>query len=256
MIEKTRASWMAARAASAALRRLHRPVLIAAVMLLMSAAALADSAWQGRWEGEADLNGAPMVLVIDLAPGGDGGWVGSLTLPGRSMKGAPLGAIDVDATGLRIALPAALGDGGAIALRPEGALMAGEWRQGGQRAALRLARTGAAQVDLAERSTPVAAAIEGRWDGGYELGGAARQVTLTLANRDGGPAQATLLIVGKRRNEVPIDLVVQSERWLRVVSSEAGLALELRWPAADGVLRGQFLQGPLQADVVLRRVAP
>lgn len=219
----------------------------------LAAPAAADPAWQGRWEGEADLNGVPMRVVIDLAPGEQGAWVGSLTLPGRAMKGAPLATIDVDATGLRIALPAAFGKGGAIALRPEGAQLAGELRQGGQRTALRLVRSGAAQVDLAERSTPVAAALLGRWEGSYELGGYARQVTLTLANRAGAEAQATLVIVGKRRNEIPVDLVVQSARWLRVVSTEAGLAFELRWPAADGVLRGQFLQGPLQAELVLRR---
>lgn len=229
---------------------------IPAAMLLLSVAALADPAWQGRWEGEADLNGMTMGLVIDLALGEKGGWVGSITLPGRFVEGAPLGAVDVDAAGLRATLPATLGEGGAIALRPDGARLTGEWRQGGQRTALRLVRSGAAQVDLAEASTPVAAALQGRWEGGYELGGAPRQVTLTLANPEGGPAQATLVIVGKRRNEVPVDLVVQSERWLRVVSSEAGLALELRWPAPDGVLRGQFVQGPLQADVVLRRAAP
>ena len=214
----------------------------------------ADPAWQGRWEGEADLNGAPMRVVIDIAPGGQGGWIGSLTLPGRGMKGVPLGAVAADADGLRMALPPTLGEGGAIVLRHEGAQLAGELLQGGQRSALRLARTGAAQVDLPERSTPVAAALQGRWEGGYELGGYRREVTLTLANREGGLAQATLLIVGKRRNEVPIDLVVQSARWLRLVSSAAGLALELRWPAADGVLRGQLLQGPLQADVALTRV--
>ncbi len=151
-------------------------------MLLTSISVLADPAWQGRWEGEADLSGAPIWLVIDLAPGKTGGWVGSITLPGRFVKGAPLGAIDVDAAGLRATLPAALGEGGAVALRPDGAQMSGEWRQGGQRTALRLVRTGAAQVDLAEASTPVAAALQGRWEGGYELGGAPRQVTLTLAN--------------------------------------------------------------------------
>ncbi|HRI18691.1 MAG TPA: hypothetical protein PL196_09225, partial [Burkholderiaceae bacterium] len=122
------------------------------------------------------------------------------------------------------------------------------------RSALALVRSGAAQVDLPERSTAVDAALLGRWEGGYELGGYRRQVTITLANRsDDGAAQATLVIVGKRRSEVPVDLVVQSARWLRIVSADAGLEFELRWPAPDGVLRGQFRQGPLQADVLLRR---
>ena len=228
-----------------------------AALLMLVAPVQADPAWQGRWEGVADLAGVPMPLVLDLAPDAGGAWVGSLTLPGRWIKGAPLGEVVVEATGLRIKLPPALGEGGAIALRPEGAQMVGEWRQGGHRSALTLVRSGAAQVDLPERGTPVAAALVGRWEGGYELGGYARQVTLTLANgAAGAPAQATLVIVGKRRSEVPIDLVQQSARWLRVVSGEAGVALELRWPTDDGVLRGQFVQGPLQAEVVLRKVAP
>lgn len=244
------------------LRRARRPRACAGgalVALLLSAAApaWADPAWQGRWEGEADLAGLPMALVLDLAPAAGGGWVGSLTLPGRWMKGAPLRAVAAGAAGLQIELPSALGAGGAIELRPQGGLMAGEWRQGGHRAALRLVRTGEAQVDLPERGTPVDAALVGRWEGRYELGGYARQVTLTLAHGAGGDAaQATLVIVGKRRSEVPVDLVQQGARWLRVVSGEAGLALELRWPAADGVLRGQLVQGPLHADLSLRRATP
>lgn len=222
---------------------------------LLAFAAQANPAWQGRWEGEAAVPGLPLPLILDLAPGHNGGWTGSITLPGRAVKGAALRGVAVDATGIRAALPASFGDAADSGLdlkpQPDGSL-AGTLRQGGHEAALTLVRSGAAQVDAAPVSTPLSPALEGTWIGGYELGGYPREMTLTLSQR-AGVGVASLLIVGKQRSAVPIDLVIESGRLLRLVSDAAGLSLEAWLPVADNRLRGQLLQGPFEADFVLRR---
>lgn len=217
----------------------------------------ANPAWQGRWEGEAALPGAPLALIIDLAPAPDGRWAGSLILPGRAVKGAALRAVVVDGNGIRSALPASFGDPAAsgLELKPQSdGSLAGTLRQGGHEAAVRLVRSGPAQVDPAPTSTALAPALEGTWIGGYELGGYAREVTLTLAN-NGGVGVATLVIVGRRRSEVPVDLVIQGGRLLTLVSSASAITLEAKLPAADNTLRGQFQQGPFEADFVLCKAA-
>jgi hypothetical protein len=223
--------------------------------LVVVAPATADPRWQGRWEGVADLAGMPMPVILDLETAANGSWQGSVTLPGRALKGAALSELAVDASGLRMKLPSALGNNAEIHLRPAPQGLAGELRQGGHRAALELTRSGPPQVDRGLVGTAVAEALEGTWEGGYELGGYPRQVTLTLSNRPGAAATGTLLIVGRRRSEVPIDLIVQSPHRLRVISSATGVSLEAAWPSADGQLRGQFQQGPLEADFVLKKTA-
>lgn len=218
-------------------------------------AAHANPAWHGRWEGEAALPGTPLALIVDLAPGRNGVWAGSIILPGRGVKGAALRAVAVDDAGIRSALPSSFGDPAASGLslkpQPDGSL-AGTLRQGGHEAGVKLVRTGPAQVDPAPASTALSAALEGTWVGGYELGGYPREVTLTLANKD-GLGVATLVIVGRRRSEVPVDLVIQGGRLLSIISSAASLSLEAKLPAADNTLRGQLQQGPFEADFVLRK---
>lgn len=241
---------------------LTAPVLAAALVAGLAGDARANPAWQGRWEGEAAIPGAPLALIVDLAldstPGRGGHWVGSWTLPGRGVKGAALRAVVVDAQGIRSALPASFGDPAAsgLSLQPQAdGRLVGTLRQGGHEATVTLRRSGSAQVDPPLASTALSPSLEGTWTGRYELGGYPRDVTLTLANKD-GVGGATLVIVGRRRSEVPVDLVIQRGGLLSIISSATSIALEARLPLVDGALRGQFQQGPFEADFVLRKTMP
>lgn len=195
-----------------------------------------------------------MAIVIDL--GDTPRPAGSIILPGRGIKGDALRAVTIDADGsLQLQMPARLGDDARATLRlgADGRLV-GSFEQGGHRTALTLQRRGEAQVDAAPTPATLAAPWLGTWVGGYELGGYPREVTLTLAPGAAG-STATLLIVGRRRSEVPIDQVLLNGALLQLVSSSTGITLEGRLHAADGSLRGQFQQGPLEADFVLRKQA-
>ncbi|MEQ1806347.1 MAG: hypothetical protein ABL900_13310 [Burkholderiaceae bacterium] len=239
--------------------RTRRPAQLAlGAVWLVCAAALGAPDLAGRWEGVAEIPGAPLRVVLDVAPRAAGGWEGSVVLPGRSVKGAPLRDIEVDERALRFSLAAAFSytpgatPAAHLTWRPDGAL-AGELRQGRLAAPLLLQRTGPPQVDRPIAPTLVTASLEGTWVGRYEIGGMARDVTLTLANRPQGMALGELLIVGRRTSKFVVDHVVQGAEFITLRSTEADYRIEGRWANADGSIRGQVVQGPFEAHLVLRK---
>jgi len=252
------------------MRNRRRACVLAAPMLWCviggagAAGTSGQTGWQGRWEGEARIPGAPLPLVLDLAPDATGAWRGSIILPGLGVKGAPLAGVNVGADGTLQADMAAAFSGPppatppllALRMLPDGRLQ-GELRQGGHAADVSLQRSGDAQVDAPPASTPLPPALAGIWRGRYELGGYPRDVTLTLAPPlaqalPGAPV-GQLLIVGKRRTELAIDRVVAGSRFITLEASSAGLRLEGQWDASAGRFTGQVIQGPYEAPVMLQR---
>ena len=157
----------------------------AAALWVSATANAAATPGQGRWEGHAVMAGSTLPLVLDLERVADGRWTGSVTLPGRGVKGAPLADLQVDARGARFSLGAAFLSPSepppAATLRWRGRERAsGTLTVNGVAAPLTLQRSGAAQVDRPLRSTPIDDALVGTWVGRYELGGHPRDVTLTL----------------------------------------------------------------------------
>jgi hypothetical protein len=231
------------------------PAVAAFVLGAAGAAAAAAGDAVGRWEGVAQIPGAPMRVVVDLVRDGPV-WSGSVILPGRGVKGAPLQALQVDADGVRFGLAAALRFApdppphAALRWRADGAL-AGDYTQAGHRAPLVLQRTGEAQVDRPTPPTPIGAELAGRWRGRYELGGLPRDVTLTLTQGATGSGSGELVIVGRRTTTLPVDHVVQTRSRITLESSGAGIRIEGRWQA--GTIEGQFVQGPFEAQLTLRR---
>jgi len=228
--------------------------------LLLIAATLCHAAPDatGRWEGEVRIPGAPMRLIVDLAPDAQSGWAGSVIVPGYGVKGAALADIVVADAGISFTLAGALNADSDGPARVQARLvgddtMAGEFRQGGNAAALALKRTGAAQVERAPQGTAVARELEGTWTGSYELGGSPRHVTLTLVNHDGAAATAEFVIVGKRTNQIPVDRVIQSEHFLKIESGATGITIEGRWRTRPGEIDATFQQGPFELPLLLRR---
>ena len=237
-------------------RRVRAPAL-AAACAIAAAQALAAPDAAGRWEGVADVPGNPLRLVVDLEPGTNGRWDGSVILPDRGVKGAPLDELAVSGCDVRFGLAAAFAGGGgapprvALACQPDGAL-AGTFELGGRRASVSLRRSGPAQVDRPPANSVISAALAGRWTGRYELGGFAREVTLTLANRADAGGGGQLVIVGKRTTTLDVDQVAQGREFVTLRASAADYRIEGRL-TADGVIEGSVVQGPFEAAIVLRR---
>jgi len=225
--------------------------------LVACAAAWAASDPSGRWEGVADVPGRPLRLVVDLDRDAQGRWEGSAILPGRGVKGAPLDALAVGDCDVRFALTAAFHGGAglkpqlALACEADGSL-AGTFSLGGRSTGVSLHRSGAAQVDRRPANSTVSDALAGRWTGRYELGGVPRDVTLTLANRDGSGG-GQLVIVGKRTTTLTIDQVTQGREFVLLRASAADFRIEGRFSPDAGTIDGGVAQGPFEAAIVLRR---
>ena len=230
------------------------------VLLLALAASLPGSAADpsGRWSGVVKIPGRDMPVVIDLAPGKPGSWNGSIIVPGFDLKGVPLANLHVAGNEVTFDL------GEALAVEPHGAAtfkarmdakgaMAGEFFQGGNVAPFALARTGAAQVEFAARSTAVSRETEGRWVGEYELGGYPRHVTVDIANRPGAAASVDFVVVGKATTKLPIDLVSEEEGLLRIQCSPYRISFEGRLDARREKIVGTFENGPFELPLTLRR---
>jgi hypothetical protein len=229
------------------------------VGLLALAAAHADGPHrlEGRWEGRVQIPGRELPLIVDLAPAADG-WIGSLVIPGLGIKGAPLADLVVTESDVSFDLGNLLastthGPAGFKARLQSDGRMVGEMRQAGNVAPIALARQGPAQVDVPPRSTPVARELAAQWSGEFAVAGYPRHVTLTLENRDAGGAQAKLVIVGKRTNDIPVDLVIQQGTLLRIESSATQIVFEGRVSENAREIGGSMALGPLEIPLVLRR---
>ena len=211
----------------------------------------------GRWEGEAQLSGQPLPVVVDLARSAQGGWQGRVTLPGRFVAGAPLAALKADGKSFEATFGAAFlvppDPPPRLQLQWRGADLAqGSLALNGLQAPLQLRRSGPAQLAPAPApSLPLDERLLGTWTGRYVLGGNPREVTLTLTRSPTGQGGGTLLIVGKRRTELKLDEVHLGASLLRLEAHSAGISIEGRWsPAAIDAL---FEQGPFEATLPLRR---
>ena len=237
-------------------RRVRAPALVTACALAAAHALAAPDA-AGRWEGVADIPGNPLRLVVDLDQRANGRWDGSVILPDRGVKGAPLDELAVSGCDVRFGLAAAFAGGGgtqprvALACQPDGSL-AGTFELGGRRTSVSLRRSGAAQVDRPPANSVISAALAGRWTGRYELGGVPREVTLTLANRADAGGGGQLVIVGKRTTTLDVDQVAQGREFVTLRASAADYRIEGRF-TADGAIEGSVIQGPFEAAIVLRR---
>ena len=233
-------------------------VVVLGLSALLPGLTSAAPCFEGRWEGQVEVPGNALPLIVDLAEAKAGGWGGSIVIPGLGLKGTTLANLVVTDRDVSFDL------GNVLASPPQGPAkftaqlttadrMTGEMRQAGNVATFTLTKRGAAQVESPPRSTLVVPELEAQWTGEFELGGYPRQVTITLENRADARATATLVIVGKRVNDLPVDLVVQQGRLLRVESPTTQVVFEGRLLDDGNEIRGAIELGSLELPLTLRR---
>jgi len=188
-------------------------------------------------------------MVIDLAEE-NGVWVGSIIIPGLDVKGAPLTDIAVRPPEVSFAVKGALGVRLKLLLDAN-SRMTGDFEQAGNRALTTLNKTGPPQVERPPRNTAVARELEGEWKGDYEMLGYTRQVSIKFTNRGLEGAAAEFVIVGRKHNNLPVDLVTQEGDFVVVDSHEIGISFEGR--LRNGKLTGAIRQGANETPLVLER---
>ena len=222
------------------------PVLILAATLTCRA----EDPISGRWEGSARIPDDELTVVVDLAQQ-NGAWVGSIIIPGFGVKGTPLTDVKVQTPDVSFAVKGPLGIKLNLRLLgpPENKL-AGNFEQAGNHAPVTLQKTGPPQVEYQRRSTPVAKELEGEWKGDYEMLGYTRHVSINFANQPDG-AKADFVIVGRKHNVLPVDLVTQEGDLVTVDSHETGFTFE-GW-LKNGELTGAIRQAAIETPLVLVR---
>jgi hypothetical protein len=219
---------------------------------------VAAQSLSGRWEGSIQIPDNEVRVVVDLTADKSGVWAGSIIIPGLNIKGLSLKDVAVKGSEVTFGVKAGLGNGLEAAfkghLNGNGGLT-GEFTQGGNTAPFELKQIGPAQVEMPVRSTVVSNDVEGEWHGEYQLLGYARTVTLKLTNKSDHAAAAEFVVVGKRVNNLPVDLVTQEGNLVSVHSHETGITLEGRFRKEANEIRGSFSQGPIEVPLVLHRKA-
>jgi hypothetical protein len=225
--------------------------LVQLIAILIVASALpcrAEDTISGRWEGTAQIPYDELNLIVDLSQE-NGAWVGSIIIPGLGLKGAPLTDIKIQSQDVSFAVKGALGIQLKLRLDANNE-MAGNFEQAGNRAPATLQKTGPPQVEYPLRNTPVAKELEGEWKGDYEMLGYTRHVSIKFANHPDG-ATADFVIVGRKHNVLPVDLVTQEGDLVTVDSHEIGFSFEGR--LRDGKLTGTIRQGAIETPLDLAR---
>ena len=220
-------------------------------MILIVAAALpcrGEDVISGQWEGTAQIPGNELTVVVDLAQE-NGVWVGSIIILGLGLKGVPLTDIKVQPPDVNFGVKGALGVQLKLRLDANNKL-AGNFEQAGNRAPASLQKTGPPQIEYPPRNTPVAKELEGEWKGDYEMLGYTRHVSIKFANHPDG-ATADFVIVGRKHNVPPVDLVTQEGEMVTVDSREMGFSFEGR--LRNGKLSGAIRQAPMETPLVLVR---
>jgi len=233
---------------------------IAVLIFCVPALACAAGTLDGRWAGRIQIPGKELQVIVDLARSSAGAWTGSIIIPGLGVKGAPLSNIVATRTDVAFDTGNLLGTPAYGPARFKAHLgasetMAGEMSQGGNVAKVSLRKIGAAQVDAAPRSTAVARHLEDRWTGEFELGGYPRHVTITLENHPDAAATAKFVVVGKQTTDLPVDLVIEEDRFLRIESQAMHVAFEGRFIEESDEILGTIDLGALELPLVLRRSA-
>jgi hypothetical protein len=234
--------------------------VIATIVMCFPAVAWSAPMPEGRWAGTIQIPGRELSIVVDLKADPAGAWTGSIVLPGLGVKGAALKDIIVKDGDIAFALASALGSRNQAPPNFEARLdsadvMTGRMREAGLEAPFKLARSGPPQVEAPPASTPVSRALEGEWAGEFELGGYPRHVTIAFENHGGAPATAQFLIVGKQRNVLPVELVVQDGAFVRIESPSTQINFEGLLVPDNNELRGVVELGLMEIPLALRRAA-
>jgi hypothetical protein len=135
------------------------------------------------------------------------GW-DQLLFRGWTSRGGPLTDITVTPPDVNFAVKGALGIRLKLRLDADSKLT-DNFEQAGNRTLTTLNKTGSPQVEHPPRNTAVAKELEGEWKGDYEILGYTRYVSIKFTNRGPDGAAAEFVIVGRKHDNLPVDLVTQ-----------------------------------------------
>ena len=207
----------------------------------------------GRWEGSAQIPENELHFVVDLDQE-NGAWRGSVIVQGMDLKGVPLSDVAVKDAEVSFTINGARGLQAVCkgTVNEQGTL-AGDFVMAGNSARFTLKKTGPPQVESPPTSTAIGKEFEGEWKGDYAMFGYSRHVTIKLVSHDKQPATSEFVVVGKRVNNLPVDLIIQEGALLSVEAQTAGIMFEGRLESAGNQIKGEILQGTIASPLTLEK---
>jgi CubicO group peptidase (beta-lactamase class C family) len=140
------------------LHRNHRAAWAVAMLLLLASMdaapilAAEEAGLAGHWDGEIQIPGTKLGVDLDFKQGEGGAWTGDISIPLQNAKDLPLINIKADGTAVSFEIQGVPGtptfNG---TLSADGAKVAGDFTQGGQKFPFEL-RRGAAPADVAKEA--------------------------------------------------------------------------------------------------------
>ncbi|MEO1083486.1 MAG: serine hydrolase [Acidobacteriota bacterium] len=115
------------------------------LLLALAPAALAESPFDGRWEGAIAVPGSPLAIDIDLESDADGALSGDISIPVQGIVDLPLENFESEGAAVSFVIPGIPGEptfNGELA--DDGMELAGTFTQGGAELSFSLDRDGAA----------------------------------------------------------------------------------------------------------------
>jgi hypothetical protein len=209
----------------------------------------------GRWEGNVEIPGSGLRLVVDLAQNSEGNWIGSAVVPGLKVKGVALTDIAVNGADVAFAIKGVLGDPKLKGHIGAKGIFAGDYQEAGNSAPFALEKSGPPQVEPQVKSTPVRKELEGVWEGELALPGRALHVRVTLTNQAGGSATAKFHLKGKNDYDIPVDLVTDEDDLLTFESPAAHFIYQGWFHKGSKEIKGELQLGPYDEPVVLNSAA-
>jgi hypothetical protein len=205
--------------------RIQDLTLAAALLLALTSPLAAETpSPTGHWAGVLRVPNNEINVDIDIVRDAQGALNGTISILSENLKGMPL--LSVSLEGKTVTFVGRKDQPFTGTLSDDGKWIVGELTLAEYRIPLTFERTGEAHVSAPLRSDAVSKAIEGRWLGRVEAGGATVRLVMTVTNDADGKATARVVNLDEGETELPIAIV------------EAGSAISFDAPAVGGSFKG------------------
>jgi hypothetical protein len=226
------------------------------LVLLGAGLALSQTAPKtaGHWQGKIQIPDHELGVTVDLAQNPQSVWIGSMSVTGSTAVDVPLATVNVEGTVVRFT--ASLPEPATFAgrLSEDGGSLSGTASSAAGEAPFALTRNGEAHVKVPPASSALPREFEGSWEGVIDAGGKATRIGLKLSPAADGSAAATLLVIDKGNQEIPVTTVTIEDHQLQL-DARAVSGTYRGTLGGSGEIAGEWSQGPARVPLTFTHAA-
>lgn len=217
--------------------------IIAALLLLRSAAVLAATNPAGVWEGTLSTPNGDMGIVINLHKDADQ-WVGEVDVPMQNVSGLPLSNIKVEGAAISFPMPGGGDPHYDGKLSEDGKTINGTLNAGGQEFPLNLKwKSEARAVEKLPANTGEVKVLEGVWEGVLETHGTQLHLRFNFTKNADGSIKGTLDSIDQGANGLPIASISRAGDSVKLDIRVIGGSYEGTLSKDASAMTGTFTQG-------------